>query len=243
MAKYGLIGKNISYSFSKSFFTEKFRIENRKDTYENFDIQDISLFPDIIRSTEGLKGLNVTVPYKESIIPFLDGLDKEAERIGAVNTIKIKKDGRLIGYNSDHFGFAKAIEDFFPFPKKTALVLGSGGASKAVRYVLDTMSFEYTVVSRRKTENALSYEELTQKVMEDHLLIINCTPVGTFPNITAYPHIPYQYISHDHMLFDLIYNPDKTEFLKLGFASGARISNGLKMLEQQALKSWSIWKS
>lgn len=243
MAKYGLIGKNISYSFSKSFFTEKFRIENRKDTYENFDIQDISLFPDIVRSTEGLKGLNVTVPYKESIIPFLDGLDKEAERIGAVNTIKIKKDGRLIGYNSDHFGFAKAIEDFFPFPKKTALVLGSGGASKAVRYVLDTMSFEYTVVSRRKTENALSYEELTQKVMEDHLLIINCTPVGTYPNVKAYPHIPYQYISHDHMLFDLIYNPDKTEFLKLGFASGARISNGLKMLEQQALKSWSIWKS
>jgi shikimate dehydrogenase len=243
MAKYGLIGKNISYSFSKSFFTEKFRIEHRKDTYENFDIQDISLFPEIIKSTKGLKGLNVTVPYKESIIPFLDGLDKESEKIGAVNTIKIKKDGRLIGYNSDHFGFAKAIEDFFPFPEKTALVLGSGGASKAICYVLDTMSFQYKVVSRHKTKNALSYEQLTEKVMEDHLLIINCTPVGTYPEIEAYPHIPYQYLTPDHMLFDLIYNPDQTEFLKLGFASGARISNGLKMLEQQALKSWSIWKS
>ncbi len=243
MAKYGLIGKDISYSFSKSFFTEKFRIEHRKDTYDNFDIADISLFPEIIESTKGLKGLNVTVPYKESIIPFLDGLDKKAEKIGAVNTIKIKKNGKLIGYNTDHFGFAKALEDFFPFPEKTALVLGSGGASKAICYVLDTISFDYKVVSRRKTEGFLTYEELTEKVMEEHMLIINCTPVGTYPKIEEYPHIPYQFITQDHMLFDLIYNPDKTEFLKLGFASGARIANGLKMLEQQALKSWSIWKS
>lgn len=243
MAKYGLIGKNISYSFSQSFFTEKFRLENRKDTYENFDLQDLSLFPELIRNTEGLKGLNVTIPYKERIIPFLDALDKEAEKIGAVNTIKVKKDGKLVGYNSDHFGFAKALEDFYPFPEKTALVLGSGGASKAICYVLDTMSFQYKVVSRHKAPRVITYEEITEKIMADHLLIINCTPIGTYPKIDSYPPIPYHFVSSEHMLFDLIYNPDKTEFLKLGFASGARIANGLKMLEQQALKSWSIWKS
>lgn len=243
MAKYGLIGKNISYSYSQEFFTKKFLEEHRKATYENFDLESIDLFPDIIKNTSLLKGLNVTIPYKESIIPFLDGLDSEAEKIGAVNTIKFKKDGRLIGYNSDHFGFAKALEDFFPFSEKTALILGTGGASKAIRYVLDTMSFDYKIVSRHKSEDVLTYQELTETIMKNHLLIINCTPLGTHPNIHEYPHIPYQYITKDHMLFDLIYNPSKTEFLKLGFASGARIANGKKMLEQQALKSWAIWKS
>lgn len=243
MAKYGLIGKNIAYSFSKKFFNEKFEQEHRKDTYENFDLESIERFPELIKESKKLKGLNVTIPYKEAIIPYLDKLDPEAEIIGAVNTIKIKKNGKLVGYNTDHYGFAKALEVFFPIESKTALILGSGGASKAISYVLDTLGFDYKIVSRTASEDGLTYQQLNETIMTNHALIINCTPLGTFPNIEEYPHIPYQFINKDHMLFDLIYNPNKTEFLKLGFASGAKISNGQKMLEQQALKAWSIWKS
>ena len=143
MAKYGLLGKNISYSFSRKYFSNKFKNEKRKDSYVNFDIDCIEKFSEIIKDTEGLKGLNVTIPYKESIIPFLDKLDNEAEKIGAVNTIKIKKNGQLVGYNTDHYGFTRSLEQFFPFHKKTALVLGSGGASKAIKYVLEALNFEY----------------------------------------------------------------------------------------------------
>ncbi|HPF11685.1 MAG TPA: shikimate dehydrogenase [Flavobacteriaceae bacterium] len=245
MVKYGLVGKHIDYSFSKTFFTEKFEREKLKATYENFDLDSIEELQKVLK-IKGLRGLNVTIPYKEAIIPYLDSLDEEAEMIGAVNTIKIKKNGNLKGYNTDHFGFAKALEGFFPFTEKTALVLGSGGASKAVRHVLDAMAFDYKLVSREKTthnDNTLTYHELGREIMEHYLLIVNCTPLGTYPNISKYPPIPYQFITKKHILFDLTYNPPLTEFLKMGFASGARISNGQKMLEQQALKSWSIWKS
>lgn len=243
MAKYGLIGKNISYSFSKGYFKHKFETEKRKDTYENFDINSIEDFPDIIKNTEGLRGLNVTIPYKETIIPFLDKLDNEAKKIGAVNTIKFKKNGELVGYNTDHYGFAKSLEEFFPFHKKTALVLGTGGASKAIKYVLEALHFEYIMVSRSQNPDCILYEDINREVLNKHFLIINCTPVGTFPNVKNCPQIPYHYLTKNHVLYDLIYNPAQTEFIKRGFAAGARVTNGLSMLEFQAEKSWMIWKS
>ena len=243
MAKYGLIGKNIGYSFSKAFFTTKFSQENRTDTYQNFDIASIESLKDVIQANETLKGLNVTIPYKESVIPLLDRIDKEAKKIGAINTIKIHQDGSLVGYNTDHYGFAKALADFLPLKEKSALILGTGGASKAVSYVLDAMNYKYQLVSRTKTETTLSYDELNEDVISNHLLIINCTPLGTFPKTQEFPDIPYQYLSKDHLLFDLIYNPLETVFLRLGRAQGTQVTNGLKMLEYQAKKAWSIWKS
>ncbi len=243
MAKYGLIGKDLSHSFSKTFFTYKFEQENRRDSYHNFELDHLEEFPQLIKKTEGLKGLNVTIPYKEAIIPYLYKLDKEAEKIGAVNTIKFRKDGKLIGYNTDHYGFAKALADFFPIKEKTALILGTGGASKAVRYVLDAMEFEYELVSRKPTVDSISYDSLSRDIIADHLLIVNCTPLGTSPNVNDCPKIPYQHLTRDHVLFDLIYNPRETEFMKRGFVKGARVTNGLKMLENQAKKSWRIWKS
>jgi len=243
MAKYGLIGRNIAYSFSMAFFSTKFEQEKRKDTYHNFDIENIAQLTQILESEKEIKGLNVTIPYKEDVIPMLDRVDKEAKKIGAVNTIKVLKDGRLAGYNTDHYGFAQALSSFLPLTEKTALILGSGGSSKAIRYVLEAMDFDYKIVSRTPSDKGLSYEDLTQEVMEGHCLIVNCTPVGTFPNIQDCPDIPYQYITNKHMLFDLIYNPRETEFLKRGFAKGAKVSNGLKMLEYQAKKAWAIWKS
>lgn len=243
MAKYGLVGKDIAYSFSKTFFSIKFEKENRQDTYHNFDIESIDQFPKIISENPDLKGLNVTIPYKEAIIPFLDRIDKEAQEIGAINTIKFQNDGSLKGYNTDHYGFAKALANFLPLKDKSALILGTGGASKAIKYVLKTMGFRYQVVSRKKTESTITYSSLNKKIIEDHCLIINCTPLGTSPNISACPTIPYQFITKDHLLFDLIYNPSQTEFLKLGRAQGAKTSNGLKMLEHQAKKAWKIWRS
>jgi shikimate dehydrogenase len=243
MAKYGLIGKNIGFSFSKTFFTTKFSQENRPDSYANFDVESIDTLKEIIKNNSTLKGLNITIPYKESVIPLLDRLDKDAKKIGAVNTIKINRDGKLVGYNTDHYGFAKSLADFFPLKDKTALILGTGGAAKAIAYVLDTMGFDYKYVSRTKTETALSYSDLNRDIILNHHLIINCTPLGTFPKVQEFPNIPYQYLTSDHLLFDLIYNPRETEFLKIGHAKGARVTNGLKMLEYQAKKAWLIWKS
>jgi shikimate dehydrogenase len=242
MAKYGLIGNNISYSFSKTFFSIKFEKEKRNDTYHNFDIDSIEMFDSIISSTPELKGLNVTIPYKEAIIPKLDRIHKEAAAIGAVNTIKITKTGKLIGYNTDHYGFAKSLADYLPIKEKTALILGTGGASKAIAFVLDIMGFNYIFVSRTKAENTIRYETLNQKLIGQNYLIVNTTPLGTFPDVREYPNIPYQYLTKDHLLFDLIYNPHETEFLKRGFEKGARVVNGLKMLEYQANKAWAIWK-
>ncbi|NND88140.1 MAG: shikimate dehydrogenase [Flavobacteriaceae bacterium] len=243
MAKYGLIGKNIGYSFSKTFFTIKFEREKRTDTYDNYDIDHIELLPKIIEKRPDLKGLNVTIPYKEKVIPYLDRIDKEANEIGAVNTIKITREGKKIGYNTDHYGFAKALADFFPLSNKTALILGTGGASKAILYVLKTMSFSYKVVSRTPSAGTLTYDQLTREHIRSSCLIINCTPLGTSPKIHEFPKIPYQYLTSDHVLFDLIYNPRETEFMKLGRSKGARVSNGMKMLEYQAKKAWAIWRS
>lgn len=243
MGKYGLIGKNIGFSFSKTFFTAKFLQEKRLDTYVNFDINSIDKLSEILKENNNLRGLNITIPYKESIIPFLDRVDKEAKTIGAVNTVKINRDGKLIGYNTDHYGFAQSLADYLPIKEKTALILGTGGAAKAIAYVLDTMNFDYRFVSRAKTEDNLSYEDLNNTIISNHFLIVNCTPVGTFPRADEFPDIPYQFLTSDHLLFDLIYNPRETEFLKMGRAKNARVSNGLKMLAYQAKKAWHIWKS
>jgi len=243
MAKYGLIGHNIGYSFSKTFFNFKFEKENRNDSYENFDIPVLSKISEILENNPDLKGLNVTIPYKKSIIQLLDKVDKEALQIGAVNTIKINKDGSLKGYNTDHYGFSKALIEFFPLKEKKALVLGTGGASKAVKYVLQIMNFEVTQVSRTKTENNITYTDLNRDIIKQNYLIVNCTPLGTFPKIEEFPDIPYEYLTKDHLAFDLTYNPRETKFMKLSKERGARKSNGLKMLEYQAKKAWSIWIS
>ena len=243
MAKFGLIGRNIAYSFSKRFFSEKFERENLVHTYENFDISSIQKFQKILQETPHLKGLNVTIPYKEEIIPFLDSLDADAEKIGAVNTIKISEEGKLIGYNTDHFGFQKSLEAFLPLQQKTALILGTGGASKAVAYALHKLGFEFKFVSRKKTTAGLLYSEMDKSTIENHPLIINCTPLGTFPNIADCPPLSYQFLTKNHLLFDLIYNPTETEFLKRGKIQGAQTTNGLKMLELQAEKAWEIWNS
>lgn len=241
MRKFGLIGKNIDYSFSRNYFSKKFQTFGIADTYENFDMDTISKFPEIIQNNPNLKGLNVTIPYKEEIIPFLDDIDSVAKQIGAINTIQIKDSGELIGYNTDYFGFKIALEDFLPLKQKTALILGTGGASKAIAYTLKELNFDFQFVSRVSSNFAISYSDLTEEIIRSHFLIINCTPLGTFPNIAAFPDIPYQYLTSDHLLFDLIYNPDKTTFLKKGIAAGSKTSNGLKMLEMQAEKSWIIW--
>ena len=242
MAKFGLIGKNIEFSFSKTFFTIKFEKAKKSHTYHNFDIPSIKEFPKLIEKHKDLKGLNVTTPYKEAIIPYLDSIDKEAKLIGAVNTIRIKK-GKLKGFNTDDYGFAQSLDDLLPIKEKTALILGYGGAGKAVSFVLKNLSFKYQIVSRNASDTAIGYEDLTRDIMKKHYLIVNCTPVGTFPNISDYPPIPYKYLTKNHVLYDLIYNPRETEFLKRGFAQGARVKNGMKMLEFQAKKSWKIWKS
>lgn len=241
MSKFGLIGKGISYSFSKSFFTEKFEKEGLLHSYKNFDIPTIDSFLDILSENKDLKGLNVTIPYKEKVIPFLDGLDKTAASIGAVNVIKILEDKKLIGYNSDYFGFQTSLVKFLPLQKKTALILGTGGASKAVAFALDNLGFDYQYVSRSNNPNFIDYSKLDQTIIEEHLLIVNCTPLGTTPNIKAYPPIPYQFLTGNHLLFDLIYNPSETQFLKRGKLWGAKTSNGLAMLEFQAEKAWEIW--
>ncbi|MEC3907443.1 shikimate dehydrogenase [Tamlana sp. 2201CG12-4] len=243
MNKLGLLGRHISYSFSRSYFKKKFENEQIDDTsYDNFDIETIDLFPSIINETKNLKGLNVTIPYKEQVIPFLDKLNKKAKAIGAVNTIKITKKGKLIGYNTDCYGFKKSLQPYLKPNHKNALILGTGGASKAIAYSLRELNIDYEYVSRKLSSGIkFSYDTLTNQDIENHQIIINCTPLGTFPNIDNCPNIPYRSISKDHILFDLIYNPEETTFLKYGKQKQATTINGLNMLKLQAEKAWSIW--
>ena len=239
MYRFGLLGKNISYSFSKTYFTEKFK-NMQLDGYEycNFDIQAIDEFQSIL--TDNLKGLNVTIPYKEQIISCLDEIDAIAKEIGAVNTIKIKK-GKLKGFNTDIYGFEESLKPFLKKQHAKALVLGTGGASKAINYVLRRLKIDVLTVSRKPVKEQISYRDISKEIVNSHTVIINCTPLGTFPNIEKCPEIPYNYISTKHLLYDLIYNPSKTTFLSNGEENGATICNGLKMLELQAEKSWEIW--
>ena len=243
MSKFGLIGKDIDYSFSKLYFTTKFVDEDLPHTYQNFDIESIDSFLNIIKSTKNLKGLNVTIPYKETVIPYLDKLDIKAKEIGAVNTINISKKGELIGFNTDYYGFKKSIEPYLKSNHRKALILGTGGASKAIAYALMKLGIECNYVSRTASNVAsYTYQTLSEEIIKDHLIIINCTPLGTSPNTNACPHIPYDGITRDHLLFDLIYNPEETKFLTIGKIKGAKTCNGLEMLKLQADKAWQIWQ-
>ena len=240
--RFGLLGRNISYSFSKGYFTDKFNNENFAGcSYENFDIPEITAFPEVIKSTSDLKGLNVTIPYKETILPFLDKLSKKAELIGAVNTIKITKKGKLKGYNTDYYGFKKSLEPLLQPHHKKALILGTGGASKGVAFALDELDIPYTFVSREAKENGIDYDRINATTFDNYQIIINATPVGTSPNVDAFPLIPYEFFTEKHIAYDLIYNPAETQFLKKAKQQGAQIKNGLDMLIFQAEKAWKIW--
>ena len=241
---FGLLGKNISYSFSRGYFTEKFKKLNlNTNKYLNFDIPSIQDFPLILKD-KSIKGCNVTIPYKEEIIPFLDKLDKTAKKIGAVNTIKITKKGNLKGYNSDVVGFENSIKPLLKKHHKRALILGTGGASKAVAFALKKNNIKYRLVSRKPSgKKEISYEDLTENLMSKYQIIINCTPIGTSPDIHKSPNIPYQFLTDKHLLFDLIYNPEITAFLSKGKEKGAIIKNGYEMLALQAEESWRIWNN
>ncbi|WP_338407679.1 shikimate dehydrogenase [uncultured Flavobacterium sp.] len=242
--RFGLLGRNINYSFSKGYFTEKFTNENFEGcTYENFDIQEITIFPDIIKNNPDLKGMNVTIPYKEVVIPFLDKLSKKAALIGAVNTIKVSKKGKLKGYNTDYYGFIESLKPLLQPHHKKALILGTGGASKGVAFALDELGMAYTFVSREAKENAISYDQINATTFGDFQVIINTSPVGTSPNTEAFPLIPYDYFTKKHIAYDLIYNPAETQFLKKAAAQGAKTKNGQDMLVFQAEKAWEIWNT
>ncbi len=240
--KFGLVGKDISYSFSRDYFAKKFKHENLPHCYVNFDIHSISGLDDIIKNTPNLKGLNVTIPYKEDVIPLLDDLNKRAKKIGAVNTIRITRYQKLIGYNTDYYGFKKSLKPHLKKHHKRALILGTGGASKAVAYALKKLKIQYDYVSRSEKEGVkFLYSDLTEDIISTYTIIINCTPIGTFPNVNECPDIPYDAITENHILYDLIYNPEQTKFLSCGDIKGATTINGLEMLKLQAEKAWDIW--
>lgn len=246
MEKYGLIGRPLGHSFSAKFFSEKFEKEHVDAKYENFEIPEVKgYFMGLINSTPTLKGLNVTIPYKEEVLPYLDDLSDEAKAIGAVNVISVKHQSNgdvfLKGYNSDVIGFVNSIRPLIkPFHKK-ALILGTGGASKAIIYGLNKMGIMTTYVSRYSLNGNLTYEELSPEIINDYLVIVNCTPVGMFPHVDECPKIPYSLLSPKHLLYDLVYNPLDTQFLQKGRKYGCTTKNGLEMLHLQAIASWKFW--
>lgn len=246
MDKYGLIGYPLKHSFSISYFNEKFQSENIDAEYVNFEIPRIEDFMEVVEENPNLRGLNVTIPYKEQVIPYLDELDKDTAKIGAINVIKIipqgKGDVKLVGYNSDIVGFTRSIEPLLQSHHVKALILGTGGASKAVFHGLANLGIEATFVSRTKKSNdILTYQELTPEIMQEHTVIVNTTPLGMYPNVDACPDIPYDQLTPNHLLYDLLYNPHETLFMKKGMERGATVKNGLEMLLLQAFVSWEIW--
>jgi len=245
MKVYGLIGYRLSHSFSKKYFSEKFKKENITGcVYENFPLESIQEFPKLLKETAGINGCNITIPYKEEVIVYLDELDVAAKEIGAVNVVKILPDGRLKGYNSDYYGFKTSLEKFIPLQKKhSALILGTGGAAKAVAVVLKDLSIPFQYVSRNKIENGTIYNDLNEKIIKEHTIIINTSPLGMYPDVETYPAIPYQFLTDEHYLYDLVYNPEVTAFMQKGKAFGAHVENGLGMLIGQAEKAWEIWNS
>lgn len=237
MNQFGLIGKNISYSFSAKFFTEKFKAENiQNHSYSIFDLNEISEVEKLFNS-QSLKGFNVTIPYKEQIIAFLDEIDEDAAKIGAVNCVKIQNRIKK-GFNTDAVGFEKSILPLLNSHHKNALILGDGGAAKAIKFVLDKLNIPFNTVTR---SGNYTYSDLNPEIIQNHQVIVNCTPVGTFPYIEEAPDIPYENLTEKHLLYDLIYNPEKTKFLELGEKFGTKIKNGHEMLVVQAEKSWEIW--
>ncbi len=246
MDKYGLIGYPLGHSFSKNYFNEKFSNEGIDAEYINFEIPTIELLPEVLASNPELKGLNVTIPFKEKVISYLDVVSREAREIGAVNCIRVENKGGSIilkGYNSDVIGFTKSIEPFIERFHKKALVLGTGGASKAVAYGLKSLGLEVILVSRYQRPGTIQYDKITAEVVHEYNVIVNCTPVGMYPNIETCPHLPYEALTERNLLYDLVYNPDKTLFMKKGEKMGARTKNGLEMLLLQAFANWKIWEN
>lgn len=241
MRAFGLIGRPLSHSFSQRFFTRKFEQAGIADCrYQNYELRGIEELTGLLDTVPTLEGLNVTIPYKEQVLSFLDEMDPVVQAIGACNCIKISG-GRLIGFNTDATGFTRALQPFLKPWQTKALVLGNGGASKAVQYALAAQGITFKVVSRRADDGQISYETLNDEWMEDHTLIINTTPLGTFPDVASAPPIPYGAIGDRHLLFDLVYNPEVTTFLRRGAERGAQTSNGYQMLVEQAEESWAIW--
>lgn len=245
MQKYGLIGYPLRHSFSIGYFNEKFHAENIQAEYVNFEIPSIHDFTGIILENPTLSGLNVTIPYKEQVIPFLDEVEKDTAAIGAVNVIKIiRKKGKikLIGYNSDIIGFTQSIEPLIMPHHKKALILGTGGSAKAVFHGLKKLGIQGHYVSRTPdSQDVIAYKDLTPDVIADHMIIVNCTPVGMYPKVDFCPDIPYHLLTPNHLLYDLLYNPNATLFMKKGEAHGAVTKNGLEMLLLQAFAAWEIW--
>jgi shikimate dehydrogenase len=254
MNVFGLIGYPLTHSFSKKYFTQKFLQEGIKDTvYELFPLPEIELLPKLIASQPNLRGLNVTIPHKQIVLPYLSKIDPAAEKIGAVNVIKIAADGTTTGYNSDYFGFKETLTDWFTRIHEThgrttleqtkALILGTGGASKAVKTALDDLQIESLFVSRTPAAGQLAYDSLDEKVLQEYRLLINTTPLGTSPAIETFPPIPYHFLTPANYLYDLVYNPEETTFMKKGKERNTQVLNGLPMLYSQAEKSWEIWNS
>ncbi len=248
MKLYGLLGYPLGHSFSAKYFAEKFAKEGIDATYKNFEFAEVADAVAYLLQQDDLQGFNVTIPHKQTIMPYLNGLSAEAEAIGAVNVVCVKRDAdgtvKLLGCNSDVVGFSNSILPLLrPKLHSKALVLGTGGASKAVMYGLRKLGVEPIYVSRTPKEGQLTYNDLTPEVMRDYKVIVNCTPLGMYPKVDACPDIPYQYLTPDHLLYDLVYNPLETLFMKRGAAQGAVVKNGLEMLHLQAEAAWVDWNS
>lgn len=245
MDKYGLIGYPLGHSFSISYFNQKFQDENIDAVYENYEIPSIDELPEVLSSNPELKGINVTIPYKEKVLPFLDSISPEARAIGAVNVIRVSHKGNktlLKGYNSDVIGFTKSIEPMLDKKlHRKALILGTGGASKAIDYGLRNLGLETVFVSRYERPGTIQYKNITPEVVKEYNVIINCTPLGMYPKTEVCPELPYEAMDNHTILYDLIYNPDETLFMKRGAEYGANVKNGLEMLLLQAFSSWEFW--
>ena len=245
MDKYGLIGYPLGHSFSISYFNDKFSDEGIDAKYENFEIQSIDQLQEVLDTNPNLRGLNVTIPYKEKVIEFLDNITPEAQAIGAVNVIRVSHEGKktkLKGYNSDVIGFTKSIEPMLDSNwHKKALILGTGGASKAINFGLKSLGLETVFVSRYQRPGTIQYESITPEVIREYNVIVNCTPLGMYPHTEECPKLPYEAMDYHNILYDLIYNPDETLFMKKGRERGAEVKNGLEMLLLQAFASWEFW--
>ena len=246
MDKYGLIGYPLGHSFSISYFNQRFHDEDIDAVYENFEIPSIDILPEVLSQNPELKGLNVTIPYKEKVIPFLDSVSPEARAIGAVNVIRVIHEGKnvkLKGYTSDVIGFTQSIEPLLEKCHKKALILGTGGASKAIDYGLRSLGLETVFVSRYQRPDTIQYEKITPDDIREYNVIVNCTPLGMYPKVDTCPNLPYEAMDRSTLLYDLIYNPDETLFMKRGLTRGATVKNGLEMLLLQAFASWEFWQS
>lgn len=246
MTTYGLIGFPLGHSFSAAYFTRKFQEEEIAAEYNNYPMQSVDDIRTFVSDTPQLQGFNVTIPHKESVLPHLDELSIAAQQIGAVNVVKVERNNngiRLLGYNTDFIGFRDSLRPLLTERVHKALVLGTGGASKAVTYALRSMDIEPQLVSRTRRKDILSYEDLDREIIKNHPLIVNCTPLGTFPNIEGAPPIPYEHLTAENILYDLVYNPSETRFMILGKQQGAVVKNGLEMLHLQAQAAWKIWNA